>query len=84
MQQNPYIFGEVIKRNPNEKGGSFVIKGADKNEYSCNYSDLLTDGFKILSVGDKVRFIPKNVDGKLYATYIIKIAEEYDEGFFYE
>ncbi|MBA4496318.1 cold shock domain-containing protein [Paenactinomyces guangxiensis] len=85
MSTNPYLYGEVTHRTQDNKGSAYIIKDNEGKEFFCRYLDILTEGFRQLYIGDKVRFIPAEKDGKLYATYIVKLSDiEFDEDFIYK
>lgn len=84
--ENPYLYGTVVERNPYSKRGAseYLVEGEDGNKYFLHYSDILTEGFRTLSLGDDVRFIPqKDNKNKLHAIYAIKISD-YGEELFYK
>ena len=72
-----YIYGTVVNKHRKNKFSEYEIEDENSNSYFCNYSDILTEGFRTLSIGEKVRFALSNVDGNNKATYILKIEKEY-------
>ncbi|MAL17940.1 MAG: hypothetical protein CL670_07285 [Balneola sp.] len=71
-----YIYGEVVNKFSENRGSMYEIEDGN-NTYFCNYSDILTEGFRTLRIGDKVRFAKSNVDENNKATYVLKIEKQY-------
>ncbi|TMM52172.1 class I SAM-dependent methyltransferase [Maribacter algarum] len=73
----PYMYGKVVNRDLRDNEGSqYTIKGEDENTYYCNYSHILTEGFRTLEIGDKIRFVSDLKSDKNLATYVVKIEKD--------
>lgn len=70
-----HIYGEVVRRiSASEMGASkYIILGDDGIEYYCHYADILTEGFRTMWVGERVRFIPSETSEGPRATYILRV-----------
>ena len=74
----PYKYGVITKREETKtKIGRYIIEDNEKNYFFCTYADLLTEGYRTIKVGDKVRFVSKKVNDEYLATFIIKIESDY-------
>lgn len=56
-----YLSGTVVERlatggGYDGQGPAYAIRGEDGQTYRCDYTDVVTEGFRTLSVGNVVRF----------------------------
>lgn len=74
-ENNPYVYGEVTRRvSASEMGASkYIILGDDGIEYYCHYADILTEGFRTMWIGERVRFVPSESPDGPRATYILRV-----------
>lgn len=68
-----YREGFVAEKHVPPGGGSrYKIFSKYGELYEADYSDIMTDGFRTLTQGERVRFLPDEVNGKRVARYIIR------------
>ena len=71
-------FGRVVERRPFGSGqtgrtGVYVVRDVDTGEdYTFMYADIVTEGFRTIRTGERVRFIV-DPDRPGEATYIIRL-----------
>lgn len=65
-------------------GSSYFVRGEDDELYVCDYTDLVTEGFRTLLVGDIVRFVPSDDGVDLRATQVLKIDEPVTDDYYAE
>lgn len=71
-------FGRVVERRPFGSGqtgrtGVYVVRDVDTGEdYTFMYADIVTEGFRTIRTGERVRFIA-DPDRPGEATYIIRL-----------
>ena len=74
-----YRDGYVAEAWTPDGGGSYYrIFCRGGKFYEADYSDILTDGFRTLSKGEKVRFVPDEVDGRRVARNILRVNQDYE------
>ena len=71
-------FGHIVERRPHGSGyegrmGTYVVRDAETEEdYSFMYADIVTEGFRTIRNGERVRFLPDPGEpGR--ACYIIRL-----------
>jgi hypothetical protein len=59
------------------KGSTYIIDGEDGRQYGCEYTDIVTEGFRSLRPGNLVRFVPAadELGLDLRAKQILKLDE---------
>lgn len=57
------------------KGSTYVIEAEDGQRYTCDYTDIVTESFRTMRNGDRVRFRPLADMLGLQATHVIKLDE---------
>jgi hypothetical protein len=79
-------YGTIIDRRPTGGGpsgrlGLYVIEDEeDGRHYTCDYTDIVTDGFRTVRTGERVRFHVPHA-GSWQAQFVIRLnqpdAEDY-------
>ena len=71
-------FGRVIDRQPSgsgpggRMGTSFVRDDETGTTCSFNYADIVTEGFRTIRTGERVRFLPDPANSG-HAVYVIRL-----------
>lgn len=81
-------FGHIADRKPSGSGpggrmGTYFVRDDESSEtYSFSYADIVTEGFRTVRTGERVRFLIDPVESHC-ATYVIRLdlpdVEEYYE-----
>ena len=84
-----YLSGTVASAVPSGggiegKGSTYTIEGEDGRQYLCDYTDIVTDGFRTLIAGDVVRFMPSDDGFDARATHVLKLNEPSVDDFYSE
>lgn len=60
---------------PAGRAGLSIVRGEDGIEYACDYTDVASDGFRTLQIGDHVRFVPGEdpKNGAPRATFVLHL-----------
>jgi hypothetical protein len=66
------------------KGSLYHIRGDDRRTYVCDYTDLVTEGFRTLLIGDVVRFVPDDDGIDLRALQVLKLQEPTTDEYYSE
>lgn len=81
-------FGRIIDRQPSGSGpggrmGTYFVRDETGTVYSFDYSDIVTEGFRTIRTGERVRFLADPGDLG-HAVYVIRLdlpeVETYYEG----
>ncbi|WP_166139830.1 hypothetical protein [Nocardioides ochotonae] len=75
-----YLVGQVVASvarggGARGTGSVYKIRADSGEEYTCEYIDVVTEGFRTLKTGDVVRFAPVDEMGEQRARQILKIAD---------
>lgn len=71
-------FGRVVDRRPHGSGyagraGTYVVRDDDtKQDHTFSYADIVTEGFRTVRVGERVRFLTDPSQPGT-ATYVIRL-----------
>jgi hypothetical protein len=75
---NGQRFGRITDRQPNGSGPGgrlgtyFVREDETATTYSFNYADIVTEGFRTIRTGERVRFLTDPADLS-HAIYVIRL-----------
>ena len=82
-------FGRITDRQPSGSGpggrmGTYFVRDDETGEvHSFDYSDIVTEGFRTIRTGERVRFLTDAADPE-HASYVIRLdlpdVETYYEG----
>lgn len=70
-------FGRITGRQPFGSGDSgrqgtyFITDDETGGTFSFDYSDIVTEGFRTIRTGERVRFLPSTTPGR--ASYVIRL-----------
>jgi hypothetical protein len=77
-EANGQRFGRITDRQPNGSGpsgrlGTYFVR-EDETETTCsfNYADIVTEGFRTIRTGERVRFLTDPADSS-HAIYVIRL-----------
>ena len=79
--------GQVVDRQPFGSGqqgrtGTYFVRDADTGtHYSFNYMDIVTEGFRTIRVGERVRFF-LDPEHPTHAHYVIRLDQPDIEDFY--
>jgi len=71
-------FGRITDRQPSGSGpagrqGTYIVRDDQSGEaYSFNYADIVTEGFRTIRTGERVRFLTDPADAA-HAIYVIRL-----------
>ncbi len=71
-------FGRIIDRQPSGSGpggrlGTYFVRDDETGTtYSFSYADIVTEGFRTIRTGERVRFLTDTFDTG-HATYVIRL-----------
>jgi len=74
-----FLMGVVVAARaqgggPTGRGSVYTIRSPQGEDYSCDYLEIVTVGFRTLKVGDRVRFEPVGDElSERLARHVIKI-----------
>lgn len=79
--------GEVVGHKPYSAGpgqtsSTYLVESSDGTRYAFDYSDLLTEGFRTIEIGERVRFVGREEAGALRARYVVKLDDDLSELFY--
>jgi hypothetical protein len=80
-------FGHIVDRRPygggsNGRVGTFVVQDdEDGRHYSFDYTDIVTEGFRTVRTGEKVRFLVA-AGGSWRAEFVIRLEGPAPEAFY--
>ncbi|MGP3949593.1 hypothetical protein [Streptomyces sp. 7N604] len=87
VPDSPPHFGRIIDRQAFGGGaqgrvGTFVVQDeADGSSYSFDYTDIVTEGFRTIRTGERVRFHLPHSDA-WRATFVIRLDQPDPEAFY--
>ncbi|MFI9597912.1 hypothetical protein [Nonomuraea sp. NPDC052265] len=71
-------FGYIVDRMPHGSGqggrqGTYIVRDADTGtHHSFMYADIVTEGFRTIRTGERVRFLKTPEDSE-HACYVIRL-----------
>jgi hypothetical protein len=71
-------FGRITDRRPSGSGpggrlGTYFVRDDETGTtYSFNYADIVTEGFRTIRTGERVRFLNDSTDSS-HAVYVIRL-----------
>jgi len=71
-------FGRIIDRQPSGSGpggrmGTYFVRDDEAGvTFSFSYADIVTEGFRTIRTGERVRFLTNNADPS-HAIYVIRL-----------
>jgi hypothetical protein len=71
-------FGRIIDRQPSGSGpggrmGTYLVREDDSGStYTFSYADIVTEGFRTIRTGERVRFLADS-NGTGHAVYVIRL-----------
>ena len=74
------VVGEIVERRPHGSGfakrlGTYFVRSHDDSAvYAFDYTDIVTEGFRTVYLGERVRFIPDRTRPG-HAIYVVKLQE---------
>lgn len=79
--------GEVVEyvpytAGPSQTSSTYFVECPDGARYAFDYSDLLTEGFRTIAIGERVRFVGYEGDGARRARYVVKLDDDLTELFY--
>jgi hypothetical protein len=75
-------FGQVIGRHPSTSPGSYLVRDDHTGRpYSFSYTDIVTEGFRAIRTGERVRFLIDPAHPG-HASYVIRL-DQPDIGEYY-
>ena len=79
--------GEIIDRQPHGSGfrgrmGTYFVQDGETGEhFGFDYSDIVTEGFRTIRVGERVRFFTSTADAER-ASFVIRLDQPDVEDFY--
>lgn len=78
VAQGEQRFGYIVERKPHGSGrdgrlSTYIVRDADTGtRHSFMYADIVTEGFRTLRIGERVRFLVNSEDPER-AGYVIRM-----------
>lgn len=70
------LLGVVVRKWHGSDAGHYIIRGAHGEECDAHYSDIFTDAFRHLEVGDKVRYRIEETPEGTKARFVVRIPDD--------
>lgn len=85
-----YLSGQVVDASVDTRGGRegkgtiYIVEDDEGRRYTCDYTDIVTEGFRTLRPGDVVRFTPIDDTLGRFAQHVLKLNEPTGSDFYGE